>query len=71
MVLRWNELSVKPLINKDFAVQVSSSLYLTAMGKSWENEVRLRSKFPNICNFPIAMENSIVLLAHLIVSASD
>jgi len=49
MYFRWGILSVKPLIYKDFLVKVSPSLCVGVMEKSWKNEVRARSKFPNIC----------------------
>ena len=59
MCLCRGVLSVKPLIYKGFLVRVSPSLCVRVMEKSWKNEVLERSKFPNIRNFPITVENSI------------
>ena len=41
-------LSVKPLIYNGFLVQVSPSLCVGVMEKSWKIEVLARSKFLNI-----------------------
>ena len=67
MCLCRGVLSVKPLIYRGFLVQVSPSLCVGVMEKSWKNEVLARSKFLNMRNFPITVENSIALTKHLLV----
>ena len=67
MCLRQGVLSVKPFIHRGFLVQVSPSLCIGVMEKSWKNEVLARSKFPNMPNFPITVENSIALPKYFLV----
>ncbi len=65
------DLSVKPLLNRDFVVQGSPSLCVLAMGNSWKSEVQTRSLFSSIPNFPITVEISKALTEDCLVSPSD
>jgi len=65
------DMSAKPVLNRDFVVQVSPSLCVLAMGKSWKSEVQTRSIFSSIPNFPITVEISKALTEDCLVSPSD